>query len=46
MLKGPLAVDQPGTFEAIAWLVGFTAVFAALAAWMVGRREYVLTKGD
>ncbi len=47
LLRGPLrGIHQPGVGEAIAWLAGFTVLFAGLAAWVVSRREYILSKGD
>jgi ABC-2 type transport system permease protein len=40
------SVDQPTPLQGILWLLGFTVAFAALSAWVIGRREYVLGKGD
>jgi ABC-2 type transport system permease protein len=34
--------DTPSPWAAVAWLLGMTVVFLALAAWVVERREYVL----
>jgi ABC-2 type transport system permease protein len=47
LVRGPLsAVEQPGPAVAIAWLAGLTLVFGALAAWVVGRREYLAGKPE
>jgi ABC-2 type transport system permease protein len=35
---------RPTPGAAVAWLVGFTVVFGALAAYAVSRREFLLTK--
>jgi ABC-2 type transport system permease protein len=34
--------DTPGPFESLFWLGAILAVFLALAAWAVERREYIL----